>query len=74
MNSIRGPKKKPLMERLTAHSKWNGECLEWTGHIDAFGYGRVAFNGGATRAHRAAWIAHNGTIPNRMFVCHRCAQ
>lgn len=35
-------------------------------------YGWFRTNGRLVRAHRAAWEAINGPIPNGLYVCHRC--
>ena len=53
-----------------------GQCWVWTGtHFRRNGvrsYGRLTFGGGPERAHRASWILHNGPIPDKMLVLHRC--
>jgi len=36
------------------------------------GYGWVYFQGKNMGAHRASWIFHNGEIPDKLFVCHKC--
>ena len=48
-------------------------CHEWRGCIDhSTGYGFFGFEGRKTSAHRAAWIAVHGEIPQGLFVCHHC--
>ncbi len=48
-------------------------CLEWKGAPMAGGYGRVRINGQRTsKAHRHAWYLSHGSIPEGMFVCHKC--
>lgn len=47
-------------------------CLEWQAGRDAYGYGRLFFNGRQERSHRVAWIRAHGAIPAGMHVCHRC--
>lgn len=55
-----------------------GECWEWVGAVNNQGYG-VLFvaNGNRHRnamqyAHRLSFEMHNGSITDRLFVCHRC--
>lgn len=55
-------------------------CWEWTGRRDGWGYGRiVASRRGSSNgkrrtfgAHRLAWEATYGPIPEGLFVCHAC--
>ncbi|AGS82237.1 HNH endonuclease [Mycobacterium phage KristaRAM] len=48
-------------------------CLEWTGFIDANGYGRVCVDGRLVGAYRVAWmLAHHATIPEGMVIDHMC--
>jgi hypothetical protein len=49
-------------------------CWLWTGRIAHWGYGDIQLHAGARHllAHRASWIIHHGSIPNKMFVCHTC--
>lgn len=60
-------------ERLTAGLvlALNG-CLEWTGHTDRDGYGRIQINGKPARVHRFAWELANGPIPDGLSVLHHC--
>lgn len=47
-------------------------CWVWTRLCNAGGYG-LFWNGRRSMvAHRWAWIATNGPIPEGMFVCHHC--
>jgi hypothetical protein len=52
------------------------ECWEWPGARDKKGYGVLQYrSGGITRgmkAHRIAWEAVNGPIPDGLCVCHHC--
>lgn len=48
-----------------------GECVLHQGTLRS-GYGRVNLNGRTEYAHRAAWIAANGPIPDTMTVDHTC--
>jgi len=47
-------------------------CWEWTGYTSANGYPRFQFNGKPVSAHRFIYECYNGTIPNGLFVCHKC--
>ena len=46
------------------------ECIEFTGTIDADGYGVKKIGGKMYKAHRLAYGLDN--IPEGMFVCHKC--
>lgn len=46
-------------------------CIEWSGNVDAEGYGRIETRG-PTLAHRVAYMMQFGAIPQGMLVCHRC--
>lgn len=53
------------------------ECWEWNKSIGSHGYGQVGWTlaGGVsvgTTAHRIAWIATNGLIPEGMTIDHLC--
>lgn len=52
-------------------------CLEWTGFVDKFGYGRVFLHGKANKVHRIVWEMLVGKIPkgygyHGICVCHKC--
>ena len=47
------------------------DCIEWTG-AKRRGYGAVRYKGAIWGAHRAAWDAQVGPIPDGMIVCHSC--
>jgi hypothetical protein len=47
-------------------------CILWTASRNANGYGHVFWKGAPQLAHRAAWFAKHGPIPNGLYVCHRC--
>jgi hypothetical protein len=72
-----GPSPKPLPERFWAKVDRRGpdECWPWLGHQNPDGYGRVYVNAakGPVLAHRVAWeMEHGETVPDGLFVCHRC--
>lgn len=52
------------------------ECWEWTGKLNHSGYGILCTgpraNRKRTRAHRISWEIHNGPIPERKLVLHKC--
>lgn len=52
------------------------ECWVWAGSaLNPFGYGQYRFPKGTRKprtAHRASWTLHNGPIPPRLCVLHRC--
>lgn len=56
-------------------AKPNGEdgCWLWQGQKCPKGYGRIKMAGRKKlKAHRVAWMAVHGPIPDGLFVCHRC--
>lgn len=54
---------------IPAHMPHLGKCWEWTGTSrDKHGYGD--FHG--SRSHRVSWELANGTIPNGLWVLHKC--
>ena len=50
----------------------DGECWEWKGALSKSGYGQTRINGAQIRAHRYAYAAFNGPIPEGLFVMHSC--
>lgn len=49
-----------------------GDCWEWQNHTIASGYGSLFVGGKNTLAHRFAYELASGSIPDGLFVCHRC--
>jgi hypothetical protein len=47
-------------------------CWEWQGKLMTTGYGRFHAAGGWRAAHRIAYVAVYGPIPDGLYVCHRC--
>lgn len=47
-------------------------CWHWTKTITATGYGRAKCNGVFMHAHRLAWLALVGPIPETLQVDHQC--
>lgn len=50
----------------------DGGCWDWQGTTDRKGYGRISINGKRLAAHRYSYEMHHGSIPNDMYVLHRC--
>ncbi|KKM63634.1 hypothetical protein LCGC14_1509500 [marine sediment metagenome] len=47
-------------------------CWMWTGSLKPAGYGTMWLNEKNIHAHRLSWQLHNGTIPDGLFVLHKC--
>lgn len=65
---------KKAQERIIKGMKINAEsgCWEWVKCIQANGYGRVTYRYKTQGAHRLAYEAFKGAIPDGMDVCHTC--
>ena len=61
-----------LEDRLRARSVRQGDCLVWTGKVTPKGYGDLSFEGERTRAHRWAYRAWVGPIPEGAKILHSC--
>lgn len=48
------------------------DCVIWTGTKQTNGYGGTRMYGKVTPAHRAAYFAFKGEIPDGVEVCHSC--
>lgn len=48
-------------------------CWSWTASTSTDGYGQISVDGRLASAHRLSWEWANGTIPEGMFIDHRCA-
>lgn len=59
-------------EVLERRSRQSGDCIEWTGRLDAHGYGTVTFRRRKVRVHRLAYEYVYGPIPAGLHVCHSC--
>lgn len=65
--------RKPLIERLrTKMTPKPDGCIHWTGFILANGYGRVYTEKGMAAAHRTAYEAFIGPIPDGAQIDHTC--
>ena len=49
-----------------------GPCHLWTGPVNSSGYGTVTVDGRRQMAHRAAWEAEYGPIPDGHDLDHLC--
>ena len=47
-------------------------CWEWNGRRNNEGYGQLEYRRKATRAHRVAYMAWVGPIPEGMLIRHTC--
>lgn len=47
-------------------------CHNWTGPLDAYGYGRASFQAKGHKAHRLAYEAARGPIPEGLEMDHLC--
>lgn len=74
-------------EKLLCMDFWDnvimehGKCWEWTGRLEAIGYGSVSISkktawfkmkGRKRTAHRVAYEITHGSIPEGAWVLHRC--
>lgn len=50
----------------------NSGCRIWIGSVTSGGYGNVGVERSTKRAHRVAWELVHGTVPDNLFVCHKC--
>jgi hypothetical protein len=50
------------------------DCWEWVAAKNEKGYGKFSIGTTHTnlKAHRVSWMLANGSIPDGLFVCHRC--
>lgn len=59
-------------EAFAARTEWQGDCLVWTGHVSARGYGRLNTKGRLVMVHRFVWERVNGPIPDGLEIDHTC--
>ncbi len=50
----------------------DGGCWNWTGGLNAHGYGQIMEAGRNMRVHRLVWEKTQGLIPPGAVLCHRC--
>jgi len=61
-----------LEERFNIYTKKGPDCWEWKGYRDPHGYGRLDMPDKPMLAHRVAYLIRYGSIPDGMFVLHKC--
>lgn len=68
MNNLTAP------EQTRFNDKWKaeGDCKGWVGPLDRDGYGTFYLRRKNRKAHRVAWYAANGPIPEGMVINHSC--
>jgi hypothetical protein len=61
-------------DRFWSRVNTDGVCWEWTGNLNASGYGVLGYNKGQRNsvAHRMAWEMLVGPIPPEYHVDHLC--
>ena len=64
---------RPIIERLRDKIRVSSNgCWEWKGTILKSGYGEMSIKNRKMLVHRLSYTLYYGTIPNGLFVCHRC--
>lgn len=66
---MRGTKKERLLAKIRISPRG---CWEWTASFDSGGYGVIKVGGENKKAHRVSYEIFNGSIPEKMCVCHKC--
>jgi hypothetical protein len=61
-----------LAERLNADIDKDGDCWLWTGFRNKGGYGMLTYRNTNMYAHRAAYEAFVGPVPEGSYVLHKC--
>lgn len=61
-----------LPTRFWAKTAPATDCILWTGAVNNKGYGCYAVNGVSHLAHRVAWEAAQGPIPDELTIDHLC--
>lgn len=60
------------LSRFWDNTRWNGECLEWTGPRNYAGYGVFYHEDKGKLAHRVAYELAHGSLSEDACVLHRC--
>lgn len=68
----RGPKPKPILDRLMAKVEITDTCWLWIGHVMPNGYGTISAPGRSSLVHRVSYEEHVGPIPEGNQIDHRC--
>jgi hypothetical protein len=61
-----------ISEDLTSFVERTDYCWNWTGTINKFGYGIITHKYYLYFVHRLAYVKHFGSVPENMFVLHKC--
>ena len=64
--------RKDDLARFKSHVAVNGDCWEWTGRIDRYGYGEFKHGGVKHKAHRWIYETLNFRLETKWFVDHLC--
>jgi len=77
-NMVRGAKLRiPIVERIQKHidiDHGGRGCWLWCGGLDSRGYGQLGVDGVTLRAHRVAYEAYVGPIPEGLELDHLCRE
>lgn len=65
-------KEGPIPDGAKPHYVGLGNCWFWTSAKNKHGYGEFSVNKSVFKAHRVAWFLTHGSIPDGVFVCHKC--
>jgi GTP-dependent phosphoenolpyruvate carboxykinase len=63
-------KGKPFWDRVKKGAQ--DECWEWQGYRDKNGYGHLTVHQEVKLAHRYAWEDIYGSLPDWLYVLHKC--
>ena len=76
--SHKGPRPRPVRDRLYARVLRTAGCWLWQGGVDSSGYGVMSIGSVVDRTqrselvHRVSWCLEHGDIPDGLEVCHDC--
>lgn len=57
---------------IQPHCPELGKCWEWMAGCFEQGYGAFGFDRRTQKAHRISWLITTGSLPDGMFVLHKC--
>lgn len=60
------------LDWLYARCRQEGDCLVWTGYLDAFGVPQTRIDGRARPVRRLVWQAARGNLLRGLWVCCTC--
>jgi len=63
--------KTPVEQRFWSKVEKTASCWNWTGYKN-YGYGIIRINYENIGTHRYSWELHNGKIPDKLCVLHKC--